>query len=306
MSVTARRSRLELTFRLISTLPSSRRTALTISSIPPSLRSLASSSLSPCCAIAGCSRIERLWLSRAEICEGPVPCSKSRLVTPFSWSSPSIGMWCRRAGNLEVARTSLDAAEATYKHDKRALELGALPPLDIYRSESQVAGRRVQVIQSEYALKQTEDAFRQTVGADLDPYFRALDLDLTQSAEPAVELPDVDAATALQQAMGKRQELEVARQSLANDDTSIRLAHNNLLPDLRLGGNYSGNGLGGNPIWPWGSARNLKSHGSRWPTMIPVSASLTIICCPICVWAETTPAMDSEAIRSGHGEAPGT
>jgi outer membrane protein TolC len=43
--------------------------------------------------------------------------------------------------------------------------------------------------------------------------------------------------------LGKRQELEVARQSLANDDTGVRLAHNNLLPDLRLGGNYSGNGL---------------------------------------------------------------
>jgi len=149
-------------------------------------------------------------------------------------------------GNLEVARTSLDAAEATYKHDKRSLELGALPPLDIYRSESQVAGRRVQVIQSEYALKRTEDAFRQIVGADLDPYFRALDLDLTEPAEPVVELQNMDASTALQQALGKRQELEAARQSLANDDTSIRLAHNNLLPDLRLSGNYSGNGLGGN------------------------------------------------------------
>jgi outer membrane protein len=148
-------------------------------------------------------------------------------------------------GNLEVARTSLDAAEATYKHDKRALELGALPPLDIYRSESQVAGRRVQVIQSEYALTQTEDAFRQILGADLDPLLGALDLDLTEPAEPAVELPDIDMATTLQEALGKRQELEVARQSLANDDTSVRLAHNNLLPDLRLSGNYSGNGLGG-------------------------------------------------------------
>ena len=146
-------------------------------------------------------------------------------------------------GNLEVAQKSLDAAEATYKHDKRALELGALPPLDIYRSESQVAGRRVQVIQSEYALRQAEDAFRQTVGADLDPYFRALDLDLTEPPEPGEELRSVDAATALQQAMGKRPDLEAARQSLANDDTSIRLAHNNLLPDLRVNGNYSGNGL---------------------------------------------------------------
>ncbi len=149
-------------------------------------------------------------------------------------------------GSLEVARTLLDAADATYKHDKRALELGALPPLDIYRSESGAASRRVQVIQSEYALKQAEDAFRQTVGADLDPFFRALDLDLTEPAEPAVELPNTDVATALQQALVKRQELEVARQSLANDDTSILLAHNNLLPDLRLSGNYSGNGLGGN------------------------------------------------------------
>jgi outer membrane protein TolC len=53
-------------------------------------------------------------------------------------------------------------------------------------------------------------------------------------------------ATALPQALVKRQELEAASQSLANDDTSIKLAHNNLLPDLRLSGNYSGNGLGGN------------------------------------------------------------
>jgi len=146
-------------------------------------------------------------------------------------------------GNLEVARKSLDAAEATYKHDKRALELGALPPLDIYRSESQVAGRRVQVIQSEYSLKQAEDAFRQMVGADLDPYFRALDLELTESPEPGGELRSIDAATALQLALGKRPELEAVHQTLANDDTSIRLAHNNLLPDLRLSGNYSGNGL---------------------------------------------------------------
>jgi outer membrane protein TolC len=149
-------------------------------------------------------------------------------------------------GSLDVARKSLDAADATYKHDKRALELGALPPLDIYRSESQVADRRVQAIQSEYALKQAEDVFRQTVGADLDPYFRALDLDLTEPPEPEGELRNIDVAAALPQAMGKRPELEAARQSLANDDTGIRLAHNNLLPDLRLSGNYSGNGLGGN------------------------------------------------------------
>ena len=95
-------------------------------------------------------------------------------------------------GNLEVARSTMDAAEATYKRDKRALELGALPPLDIYRSESQVASRRVQVIQSEYALKQAEDALRLTIGADQDPYFEALDLELTEKPDPEGELRTID------------------------------------------------------------------------------------------------------------------
>jgi outer membrane protein len=164
-------------------------------------------------------------------------------------------------GNLAVAQKSRDAAEATYNHDKRALELGALPPLDIYRSESQVADRRVQVIQGEYSLKQAEDIFRQTLGADVDPYFRALDLDLTDSPETDGELRNIDIATALQEALQKRPELEVARESLANDDTSIRLAHNSLLPDLRVSGNYSGNGLGGNQYDLYVTPPQLTSTG---------------------------------------------
>jgi len=50
---------------------------------------------------------------------------------------------------LGVLQKSLDLAENTYKQNKRALELGALPPLDIFRSEAQVATRRAVVIQSQ-------------------------------------------------------------------------------------------------------------------------------------------------------------
>jgi outer membrane protein TolC len=123
--------------------------------------------------------------------------------------------------------------------------LGALPPLDIYRSESQVASRRVQVIQSEYALKQAEDQLRMTIGADQDPFFEALDLDLTEKAEPEGDLRTVDAGTALQLALTKRPELDALRLALANDQTRIRLAHNHLLPELDLLGLYASNGLGG-------------------------------------------------------------
>ena len=151
-------------------------------------------------------------------------------------------------GNLEVARSSMEAAEATYKRDKRALELGALPPLDIYRSESQVASRRVQVIQGEYAVKQAEDELRLTLGADQDPYLQALDLQLTENPDPEGELLSIDTGAALQRALTKRPEFDAARAALANDETRIRLAHNHLLPQLDLQGNYASNGVGGTSL----------------------------------------------------------
>jgi HAE1 family hydrophobic/amphiphilic exporter-1 len=104
------------------------------------------------------------------------------------------------------------------------------------------------VIQSEYAVKQAEDSLRFMIGADLDPYFRAIDLELTETPEPEEEFLSADESTILQMALEKRPELEALRHALANDDTNIRLAHNNLLPDLRLNGVYSSNGLGGNQV----------------------------------------------------------
>lgn len=152
----------------------------------------------------------------------------------------------RARGNLDVYQQSLEAAQASYEHDKRALELGALPPLDIYRSESEVASRRVQVIQAEYALKQAEDTLRLTIGADQDTYVEALDLDLTQSPEPQGELKIIDIDTALQEAMAKRPEMEAALRALQADGTSIRLAQDQLKPDLELAAYYQGSGVGGN------------------------------------------------------------
>jgi outer membrane protein len=152
--------------------------------------------------------------------------------------------------NLEVQRKSLEEAQKSYDHDKKALSLGALPPLDIYRSESQVASQRVGVIQAEYALMQNADVLRQDIGADLDPAIRALDLDLTDQPAPTGELPSMDIATALARALANRPEFEAFKEQLASDELAIRLAHNNLKPDLELSGFYWGNGLNSSPPPP--------------------------------------------------------
>lgn len=149
-------------------------------------------------------------------------------------------------GAVEVQKRSLDLAEMSYKRDKRSLELGALPPLDISRSESEVAARRVQQILADYALQQAEEALRLTIGADQDPQFRTLSFELTESPQPAGELLTVQLETALNQAMKQRSEILAASESLAGDDISIRLARNELKPDLSVSGFYQSNGLGGN------------------------------------------------------------
>ncbi len=147
--------------------------------------------------------------------------------------------------SLEVIRKSVELADASYKHDKRALELGALPPLEIYRSESQVAQRKIAQIQAEYNLKRVEETLRQTIGADLDPRIGALDLDLIETVETSGNLLTVDLADTLKQALKNRAELEAQRQQLSIDDVTVRVANNNLKPDLNLSANYTSNGLGG-------------------------------------------------------------
>jgi outer membrane protein len=149
-------------------------------------------------------------------------------------------------GALDVQQKSLDMAQVSYRRDKHALELGALPPLDIYRSESEVAARKVSVIQATYSLTQAEDALRLTIGAEQDPQVRAIELNLTEKAQPEGELESVDAAAVLQQALEHRPEIEVVTKALANDETGIRVAHNQLLPSLALQGFYQSSGLGGN------------------------------------------------------------
>jgi outer membrane protein TolC len=149
-------------------------------------------------------------------------------------------------GVLDVQQKSVALAQASYQHDKRALELGALSPLDIYRSQSEVASRHLAVVQSQYTLKQAQEDLRLAIGAEQDPAIAALDLDLSESPEPADNLEIPDMAEVLGKALAERPEIEAAQKALANDETRIRYAHDQMRPDLSLQGFYQSSGLGGN------------------------------------------------------------
>ena len=149
-------------------------------------------------------------------------------------------------GVLDVQQRALKLAETSYNRDKRSLELGALPPLDISRSESEVAARRVEQIQAEYFLLQAEEALRLMIGADQDPQLKSMALELTESAQPSGDGEDVEYDQILSTALSSRPEIFAAKDALAVDETSIGYARNQLKPALNLNGQYSSNGIGGN------------------------------------------------------------
>ncbi len=149
-------------------------------------------------------------------------------------------------GNLDVSRQSMKLAQSSYDRDKKALSLGALPPLDIYRSESELAARRVDIIQAQSNLVQADDALRLIIGADQDAQWRSLPLVLTENPVPQGELESVNADAELAEALARRPEIAMYEDALEADHLSIRLAHNQLRPNLSLQGFYQTSGLGGN------------------------------------------------------------
>ena len=155
----------------------------------------------------------------------------------------------RARDGIRVAALSLDLAQKSYERDKKALDLGAISKLDILQSQSQVAQRRLDLIQAQYGYKQALDGLRRLIGADLKP--NTINIDIVLQDDPAA-LPEGFQALTLDQATAKalhdRPELTAANRRIAIDELNARVARNALLPRLDLNVSAGGNGLGGNQL----------------------------------------------------------
>lgn len=148
--------------------------------------------------------------------------------------------------NIKVSEGSRDVAQKQAAFTQQQLDLGALSPLDIYQSRQLVAQADLTLAQSQFTLKQAEDALRNQIAADLDPEVRSLPIVLTET----IELPNVDAISyeaeaTVAKALANRPDLKASTQRLDVDDLSIQQSRNGLLPNLSLTGRYSAQGRGG-------------------------------------------------------------
>lgn len=150
--------------------------------------------------------------------------------------------------SLEVQRNNLNLAQTSLERSRRELELGAISPLDIYQPEQQAANAQVFVTNAIYSLEQAEAAVRRQIGADLDPDFRDMPLNLTESADPPEETLVLNEDELIELAFATRPELSAQQRQLDIRDLNIKQATNQLRPDLSLNASYSIQGLGGNSL----------------------------------------------------------
>ena len=158
--------------------------------------------------------------------------------------------------NLQAQRQSLELAQRSLRDNQRRVEVGTMAPIDIIQAQAEVAVNEQSVIVAEAAIKQAEDRLRALI---FDPDMAGFwDLTIEPSDTAPFAETAIDVNAAVSNALDKRGDLSEAKNSLEQNDVSIRYLRNQTLPEINATLNYQSTGVGGTQLSPV----NLGSIGS--------------------------------------------
>jgi outer membrane protein TolC len=143
--------------------------------------------------------------------------------------------------NLEVQRRSLRLAEELVALNKARVRAGVAAPVEVTQAEADAAARQQDVIVAEKQVKDAEDQLKLVLNLGRDEAEWAQPILPTDMPTAAGAAPDL--GQAVKDALEKRPELQTARLDIQNKTLSLRLAKNQLLPDLKLVGSVGLNGV---------------------------------------------------------------
>ena len=156
--------------------------------------------------------------------------------------------------NVKVNQQAVTVAQKLYEDNKKQLEIGSMAPLDVTRSESELATDTQNLIFAQTAQLQDEQTLKNDISKDpLAPNIINIEIIPTdQPKQPEV----VEAPTfqdAIKEAFAKRPELQEQDYDLKNAEIDVRATKNALLPSLTASAFYESSGLAGNSLIPTGS-----------------------------------------------------
>jgi outer membrane protein len=173
--------------------------------------------------------------------------------------------------DLGVKREAQKLAEDFLAENKLRVELGALAPVELVQSETQVKQREGDVITAEAAVREAEDALKEILNLPESLGTWQMRVQPTDTP-PFVPMTDIAIADKVAFALQHRPDVVQSQLTVASQEIARNVARNQRLPQLDLGGTASASGFGndfGNSLTDLGTA-----DGYNWGASLTFSYPL--------------------------------
>jgi HAE1 family hydrophobic/amphiphilic exporter-1 len=147
--------------------------------------------------------------------------------------------------NVEITQESLDLAKTNLENNRKQVQAGTLPPIDLAQSEAEVQRRTQDVTAAVGQVTVMENTLKSLILGDPNSPEWGGNLVPTESIEFLP--PAIDFESALKLAMTNRPELEQLRLRKEQNKIDRQYYRNQTLPQVDLIGNYSSTGIAGQP-----------------------------------------------------------
>jgi outer membrane protein TolC len=135
---------------------------------------------------------------------------------------------------------SRELAQDLLAENEKRYRVGNVSEYDVTSARSRVASREEGILFAEQGIRQAENALKQLISDDRTTGLLAQHF--TIETLPPAPIVVVDPAADFRVALDKRPDYQQAQLALKRDDTSARLARNQMLPRVDLVGSYGYNG----------------------------------------------------------------
>ena len=149
--------------------------------------------------------------------------------------------------NVKVQQQAVAVAQKLYEDNKKQLEIGSLAPLEVTRSESEVATDTQNLIFAQTIQLTDEQTLKNFISKDpLAPNIINVEIIPTDKPSQPATVEAGSFEDAVKEAFAKRPELQEQVYNLKNAEIDVRATKNALLPSLTANAFYLSSGLAGN------------------------------------------------------------
>ncbi len=148
--------------------------------------------------------------------------------------------------DLNVKKQSLQLARDLLEENKRKIEVGVLPPIEIFTAEAEVANREADILQADRLVKNNQDRLKKIL--NLPIFEKGKTTEIIPSDRPDIERKLITIEEALATAMANRPDLKASKVDIQTWEFNLSYAKNQLLPDLNLQASYWSPGISGTQI----------------------------------------------------------